>query len=118
MTLSEKKEYLSLYKIHHAKMLRFKELIEDYPDEAQKYKEQLYEAKLMRDKIEKEIELLSNPILVEVLAQKYQCGKTLEEIAYCMNYSTRQIERLHLKALDEFEIIDLKKPLQNPCQSI
>lgn len=105
MTLTEKKEYLSLYKIHHAKISRLKELIGDYPDEAEKYKENLKEAKLMRDKIEKEIELLNNPILVEVLAQKYQCGKTLEEIAYCMNYSTRQIERLHLKALGEFQVL-------------
>lgn len=113
MTLSEKKEYLSLYKINQAKMRRLKELISDYPDEAEKYRENLHEAKLMRDKIEKEIELLSNPVLAEVLAQKYQCGKTLEEIAYCMNYSTRQIERLHLKALGEFQVTDIKKTLQN-----
>jgi hypothetical protein len=105
MTLSEKKEYLNLYKIHNAKIRRLKELIGDYPDESEKYKENLHEAKLMKDKIEKEIELLDNPILVEVLAQKYQCGKTLEEIAYCMNYSTRQIERLHLKALNEFKVL-------------
>ena len=41
MTLSEKKEYLNLYKIHNAKIRRLKELIGDYPDESEKYKENL-----------------------------------------------------------------------------
>lgn len=107
MTLTEKKEYLSLYKIHHAKIKRLTELISDYPEEAEKYKLSLREARMARDKIEKEIELVEQPILVEVLAQKYQCGKTLEEIGYCMNYSTRQIERLHLKALNLFEVLEV-----------
>lgn len=105
MTLTEKKEYLSLYKIHNAKIRRLTELIGDYPEEAEKYRISLHKTKLARDKIEKEIELIENPVLAELLAQKYQCGKTLEEIACCMNYSTRQIERLHIKALNLFKLL-------------
>lgn len=112
MTLTEKKEYLSLYKLHQAKIRRLSELIADYPDDSQKFKTQLLNAQISRDKIEKEIEMLNNPILSEVLAQKYQCGKTLEEIAFCMNYSTRQIERMHIKALNLFEAIDAESTLQ------
>ena len=103
MTLNEKKQYLSNYKTHQAKIRRLCELIADYPEDAERLKPQLLEAKKQRDKIETEIELLGNPIFSEILAQKYQCGKTLEEIAYCMNYSTRHIERLHTNALKIFE---------------
>lgn len=106
MTIKEKKEYLGLYRVHNAKIRRLTELIGDYPEDSQKLKKSLRETKLAKDKIEKEIELLEHPVLVEVLAQKYQCGKTLEEVAFCMNYSTRQIERLHTKALNLFKRID------------
>ena len=106
MTVNEKKEYLSLYRVHLAKIRRLTELIGEYPEDAKRLKISLREAKMAKDKIEKEIEVLGHPVLVEILAQKYQCGKTLEEVAYCMNYSTRQIERLHTKALNLFERID------------
>ena len=36
----------------------------------------------------------------EVLAQKYLCGRSLDETAEILNYSKRQIERIHLKALE------------------
>lgn len=103
MTLNEKKQYLLNYKMHQAKIRRLSELIADYPEDAERLKPQLLESKKLRDKIENEINLLSNPIFSEILAQKYQCGKTLEEIAFCMNYSTRHIERLHTNAIKIFE---------------
>ena len=103
MTINEKKEYLSNYRTNLAKIKRLSELIADYPEDSDRLKPQLTEAKKVRDKIENEISLLGNPIFSEILAQKYQCGKTLEEIAFCMNYSTRHIERLHTNALKIFE---------------
>lgn len=106
MTISEKKEYLSNYRTNLAKIKRLTELIADYPEDAERLKSQLAKAKKMRDKIENEISLLRNPVFSEILAQKYQCGKTIEEIAFCMNYSSRHIERLHTNALKIFEPLD------------
>ena len=105
MDNKEKKEYLSLYRIYLAKIQRYSELIAENPAENERFKIALKEAKMQRDKIETEIENISNPVLCEILAQKYQCGKTLEEISVSMNYSQRQIERLHIKALGEFIIL-------------
>ena len=103
MTLNEKKEYLNLYKVNQAKIHRFSQQIAEFPEDAQRLSGLLDAAQKTRDRIESEIECIGNPILSEVLAQRYQCGKTIEEIACCMNYSTRQIERLLRKAVACFE---------------
>lgn len=103
MDNTQKKEYLGMYRVYQAKIQRLKELKEENPDSDERFSEALREAVAHRNRIEYEIEGMDNPILSEILAQKYQCGKTLEEIACCMNYSRRQIERLHIKALEEFK---------------
>lgn len=37
MTVTEKKEYLSLYRVHNAKIRRLTELIGDYPEDSEKF---------------------------------------------------------------------------------
>ena len=59
---------------------------------------------LLRIKIERQISEVDSGILSEVLYQKYIFGKTLEDIGAILNYSTRHIERLHIKALDLFKM--------------
>lgn len=58
----------------------------------------------LRSKIEEQISSVDDDILSEVLFQKYVFGKTLEDISCILNYSIRQIERLHIKALDKFKM--------------
>ena len=73
-------------------------------DKSEKYKREISEAILLRDFIENDIGNITDKIESEVLAQKYLCGKTLEEIGYIINYSKRHTERLHLKALSIIEL--------------
>ena len=68
------------------------------------YEKEIDQALLLRQKIEKQILAVDGGILSEVLFQKYIFGKTLEDISYTLNYSSRHIERLHIKALDEFRL--------------
>lgn len=56
-----------------------------------------------KNKIIKEIEDVGEYVYYEVLFSKYVEYKTFEEIAKKMNYSTRQVLRIHGAALSEFE---------------
>ena len=102
INIEEKKKYLSTYRLQQAKIGRITEMLTLFPDEETILKKQLLEARQRRDKIEQEILALDDEILSELLSQKYMCGRSLSEIAICMNYSKRQIERLHKKALTMF----------------
>lgn len=103
MTHSEKKDYLSKYRLQQARIGRITEMIKYYPHEEARFRCQLNDARFMRDKIEDEISAIDDEVLIEVLSQKYMCGKTIAEIALNLNYSKRQVERLHIKALNKFE---------------
>ncbi|MDD6479172.1 MAG: hypothetical protein PUF48_05110 [Oscillospiraceae bacterium] len=105
MTVEETKNYLNTYRVNQAKIRRFSEEIALYPECATELRQKLNRAKRERETIEKEIENVEDPILRELLSQKYECGKTIEEIAYNLNYSYRHTARLHLKALREFKRI-------------
>ncbi len=102
MELEQKKKYLSTYRLQQAKIGRITEMIRLFPDEEVRFKKQLLAARQLRDKIEQEILCIDNEVLSELLSQKYMCGRSLSEIAVHMNYSKRQIERLHKKALTLF----------------
>lgn len=102
--IEEKKRYLSLYRIQQAKIRRISEMMSANPEKCELYKIQIKKARLLRDNIESDIQAVDGGILSELLAQKYLCGKSLEEISYCLNYSRRQIERLHIKALQRFKL--------------
>ena len=97
--LEKKKEYLSLYPLQQARIRRYDILTLRNRDKKKKYKAKAQEARLIRDCIEKDIESIEDKRESEVLAQKYLCGLSLEETAEILNYSKRQVERIHLKAL-------------------
>lgn len=100
----EKKKYLNLYLMQEAKIKRLKSMKSISPDKAQQYDALIEKCMLLRDEIETKIKSVDGEILSEILFQKYIFGKTLEEISYILNYSKRQIERLHIKALEEFKM--------------
>lgn len=100
----KKKEYLSSYLLQETKINRLKKMADLNPDLEPQYSKALNEALLLRIKIERQIAEVDSGILSEVLYQKYIFGKTLEDIGVILNYSTRHIERLHIKALDLFKM--------------
>lgn len=104
MDIEQKRNYLKNYRILLAKIRRFGEMSLFNPENAERYNEQILSARKTRDLIEQKIDNVDGGILSEILSQKYICGKSMEEIAYNMNYSKRQIERLHLKALEEISV--------------
>ena len=100
----DKKNYLKLYSIQESKIKRLKEMMILYPERKENYKKDIEKSLNLRAEIETKIKSLDNDILSEVLFQKYVFGKTLEQIGDLLNYSERQIERFHIKALDEIKI--------------
>lgn len=100
----EKKEYLSLYLLQSEKIRRLRETALQNPEEKEKYILQIKAAQSLRREIEEKIEAVDGGVLSELLYLKYVCGKTLMQISYELNYSVRQIERLHIKALGKFEM--------------
>ena len=100
----EKKEYLSLYLLQSEKIRRLRETALQNPEEKEKYILQIKAAQTLRREIEDKIEAVDGGVLSELLYLKYVCGKTLMQISYELNYSVRQIERLHIKALGKFEM--------------
>ena len=100
----QKKEYLSLYLLQNEKIRRLSETALQNPEDNEKYILQIESAQTLRREIEDKIESVDGGVLSELLYLKYVCGKTLMEISYELNYSVRQIERLHIKALQKFEM--------------
>lgn len=100
----EKKNYLNAYLLQEAKIKRLKEMKKISPDKSQEYSKKIKECKSLRDEIEYKIKAVDGGVLSEILFQKYIFGKTLEEISYILNYSKRQIERLHITALEKFNL--------------
>ncbi len=100
----KKKEYLSLYLLQHAKIKRLNEMIKLNPEEKPHYLTEIKEATLLREEIERKIQAVGDGTLSELLYLKYVCGKSLLQISYILNYSTRHTERLHIKALEKFNL--------------
>lgn len=104
MSRDDKKEYLECFLKQQAKIKRWRELAQSSPDKNEIYKEKIERACRLRDNIEYDINNLDSDLLCEILSQKYLCGKTLEQTALTLNYSKRQIERLHIKAVDKLVV--------------
>ena len=102
--MNAKKEYLSLYLLQNEKIRRLKEMSINNPEMEKEYMSKIRTACALRGEIEDKIEAVDGGVLSELLYLKYVCGKTLLEISYALNYCVRQIERLHIKALNKFEI--------------
>ena len=105
MTVGEKREFLKKYRILVSKIKRIKEMLEGDTERREKYIKDMNTARGIRDKIEDMIERVDGEILSEVLFQKYICGRSIEAIALTLNYSKRQIERLHLRALQKLDMV-------------
>lgn len=103
MSFEEKKAYLNSYAVYIAMAKRIRNMIKVYPDDAGRFIEKLKMAVMVCECIEDEIELVKPRLFSEVLAHKYLSGKRIEEIAAMMNYSKRQMERIHRQALRSFE---------------
>ena len=93
----EKRNFLRQYRFMLSKI----SMLEISPENAEKYKKDIAETIKKRDFIEDRIDSVDGSLLTEILSEKYICGKSLEEIALGLSYSKRQIERLHLKALEK-----------------
>ncbi len=104
MTLDEKRAYLALYRVQQLKIERLQQMLFKNPDRRDTYKSALHRAERLRNSIEDAVDSVDGGILSEILFQKYICGKSLAEISLQLTYSKRQLERLHIKAL---ELIDL-----------
>lgn len=102
--MQEKKKYLKQYIYQEIRINSFERLKKTHKENIPEYNEKITECKALRKDIEKKIAKVDDPILCELLMQKYVFGKTLEEIALILNYSKRHIERLHIKALEKFKI--------------
>ncbi len=100
--MQSKKEYLALYLMQQRKINRLTEMVNQYPNKKEAYLKQIENCELLRDEIENEILKVSDDLSREVLFLKYVCGKNLLEVSYLINYSKRQTERFHKKALEEF----------------
>lgn len=113
MTNEQKKRYLRTYTVYLMRSQRIREMMEKYPKDAARFEAALVDAQQHCEWIEKEITLVKPEILSEILAQKYLCGNTLEQIGTAMHYSRRQLERLHRKAIEVFTPI-LPENEKNP----
>ena len=104
MSNEEKKQYLSKYRLLWARIRRLNEMLSSAGERSAPTLSRLEESRLLRDKIENEIDEVDGALLSEILSQKYLCGKSIEEISFALNYSKRQIERLHITALEKFRV--------------
>ena len=95
-----KKEYLKQYLIQGAIIRDASEMLEINAANKNLYLDTIKNAELLRKDIENSINNVNDSILRELLIEKYILGKTLEQIAFNLNYSVRQIERLHKKAIE------------------
>ncbi|MBE6787817.1 MAG: sigma-70 family RNA polymerase sigma factor [Ruminococcaceae bacterium] len=100
----DKKEFLRSYTLQQAKIKRLKDMQTLFPEKAKQYQTEIKRCLEARKRIEKSINSVKNELYKEVLIQKYICKKTHEEIGLILNYSTRHIDRLHLRALEMFQI--------------
>ena len=104
MDIETKRDRLKKYRILISKIGRLKSMVKICPENRSRYGCEIKECVTERDGIEQAINGVDGGILTEILALKYMCGKSLEEIALDICYSKRQTERLHLKALKIIKI--------------
>lgn len=101
-TTEEKKAYLALYPMQIVKIRRYNILKMLNADKKDEYRLLIEKAVFIRDMIERDIEKLEDITDCELLAQKYLCEKSVEEISKELNYSKRQTERRLTKAISRF----------------
>jgi len=102
MEREEKIKYLKRYNVFGIKIQRLNEMIGLFPERKKEYQEEIEKTQKEIIKIEREIKSVDDGLLSEILFQKYILCRSLDVISVEINYSKRQVERLHLIALDNF----------------
>ncbi len=102
MTKDEKKEYLNSYILRRRRIARLLEQQQAEPLLPAKFIKEIAEEEDALSKTEAAVKAVDGAVLSEVLAEKYLCGKTIEQTAHSLNYSVRHTSRLHQKALEMF----------------
>ncbi len=102
--MQAKKDYLKQYLIQGAIIRDAQEMLNINKVNSELYRKTITKAEELRINIENSINSVADCLLREILIEKYILGKTLEQIAFNLNYSVRQIERLHKKAIEKFAI--------------
>ena len=102
--MNEKKKYLSLYMLQHARIERLVGMLESGTGNQAECLAGIRKANELRNEIERKIKEVDGGVLSELLYLKYVCGKPLLEISFILNYSVRHTERLHKKALEKLKL--------------
>lgn len=102
--MNEKKKYLSLYMLQHARIERLVGMLETGTGNQAECLAEIRKANELRNEIERKIKEVDGGVLSELLYLKYVCGKPLLEISFILNYSVRHTERLHKKALEKLKL--------------
>lgn len=102
--MNEKKKYLSLYMLQHARIERLIGMLETGTGNQAECLAGIRKANELRNEIERKIKEVDGGVLSELLYLKYVCGKPLLEISFILNYSVRHTERLHKKALEKLKL--------------
>ena len=107
MTDDEKIETRIKYRLQTARIRRLNLMMVEDPESKERYAELIKNARQFRFDVEQAIENIDGSILSEILSQRYICGRSFEDVGYEVNYSRRQIERLHRKALKRLKFPSL-----------
>ncbi|MBR4910161.1 MAG: hypothetical protein IKZ47_02410 [Clostridia bacterium] len=93
------REYLKKYRFLITRISRLKSMVKLCPEKKREYLSEAKRCAGERDEIEAVINSADGGLLSEILALKYMCGRTIDDISAEICYSRRQTERLHIKAL-------------------
>lgn len=102
--IERKREHLEMYMVFTIRLHRLYSQRDAHPESEGKYSDMIYDTLLKMGTIEDAVEKIPNLKEREVLANKYLCGKTVNEISTFMNYSRRQTERYLKSALENITI--------------
>lgn len=102
--VNENIEKLRKYKIIGAKIERFNEMGLMFPKEKKNFETKAQKCRAAMKNIEQAIAKVDDGLLSEILFQKYVLGRNFEAVSVALNYSRRQIERLHAVAIQKLKI--------------
>ena len=102
--MQKKKQYLKKYLIQEKRIKRLEEMILQNPKKQAVYTKEIEACEMLKREIDEKILMGDNDLLREVLFLKYTCGKSLTQVAEIISYSRRHTERLHVSALEKFEL--------------
>lgn len=86
------------------RITRLNEMIISNPKNKDNYLAQIKECEILKNEIEGKILKVEDELLREVLYLKYTCDKSLSQVSDIISYSHRHTERLHISALEQFEL--------------